>query len=78
MTFKNILDRIRIGGRETWMPPGSTAEDALRSSGHDPSKHTLVQLLNDGTTRAFSPNERIALKDGDVFDTQLAATGGII
>jgi hypothetical protein len=76
MDFRKVKEKAFIDDEPIDVTPGTTAEDILRSRGHDPSNKNLVQRTPGGKPVILKPYDRINLKNGNHFDCQLGAEGG--
>ena len=67
---------IEVDGRRVAVPEDATPRQILRAAGKDTSSRDLVSEMEGGMTRIHPKDNRIYVKDGDVFTSHIAGTAG--
>ena len=68
--------RVFVDGRPLEVPEVATGGDLVHASGHDPSARTVVMDAGDGRNQLVPSGQRIRVKDGQRFETNLNFIGG--
>jgi len=68
--------RIIVDGRSVEVHDEALSSDIIRAAERNPSNYSLVKTESNGNNQMIPPGKRIAVIDGDTFETNLNGEGG--